>query len=389
MRRLILKWDCEIPEKVFHLLSLGATEGVLCPGLRRLRWEAYSHILPFYRLIISPTLTSLSLTYTSFFLESLEKELSIVQPVMMGLDTSSLQRLHLQLSIPKEASRQTESVVSSAVLRCGPALVNLAVFSPISDAAMQHIMQLPNLITWYAMNRPPMTLNLPLSNAFPRLDDLELVEEVSLEWLTLFTTTAHHASLEQNPHSPLNCGLVQRLDRLVTYPRVPVDAVFMAPILLFRGLVTLGLTSACYAPVPGCGFLLTDNDITEIATALPRLEEAVLGIVCSANSCQTTAAPLVSFSTRCRQLQHLEIHFKMKNLRHDLESVSADPRLDNLLSLQPRGVSHLSLSNAPYTINEDDVVAVLKRFRRIFPSLVEISGNDTSWGELNLRLREL
>ncbi|KAF9783787.1 hypothetical protein BJ322DRAFT_1219409 [Thelephora terrestris] len=387
MRRLVLTWKSGIPGEVFHLISLSLSDGVACPGLRELCWKANLNTLPFHRLFLSPKLTTLSLTYSSLSAESSERDLLILRPVIMGLDTFPLQHLHLQWWIPGEVGRQMESAASSAILRCGPALETLAVFSPVSAEAIQYVMQLPNLITWYTSNGPPNTLTLPLSEVFPQLDLLELVLEVSFEWLTFFTKTSCPISSGQNSRLPLNRGPIQRLGGLVTYPKVAIDAAFMSPIMLFRDLVFLRLTSAC-CPVLGCAFSLTDDDIAEIATALPRLGEAVLGIVCSVNSCQTTVASLVSLSTRCRDLELLEIHFNTANLRIDLESVSADPRLDTLPSLRTRDIFHLSLSNAPYAIKEDDAVPVLRGFRRIFPSLTEISGNTTPWKELSLRLSE-
>ena len=391
MRRLVFYRHAEIPTEVFHLVSLGSTEGVLCPGLRDLYFKADPYTLPFYRLFLSRKITRLSLTYSSLSRESPEKELSIIQPVIMGLDTFPLRYLRLSWQIRTKASMQVESVISSAVLRCGPALQKLYIFSPLSDAAVQHIMQLPNLDTWLAMNGPPRIPNLSLTGIFPKLNDLSLVSESSLEWLTLLTTAARHIPSDQNFHSPLNCGPVQTLSRLKVFPEVPINSVFVTPIMLFRELISLRLTSACpngLTAAPRCAFSLTDDNISDIAAALPRLEVASLGVTCSANTCQTTIASLVSFSTRCSNLELSEFHFNTTNLRNNLESVSADPRLDRLPSLRTHGIFRLSLSGAPYTISKDDVVPVLKGLRRIFPSLTRINGNDT-WEKLNSRLREV
>ena len=277
MRRLILKWDSGIPEAVFHSLSLWSAEGVLCPGLRLLHWESHSRILPLHRLVLSPTLNNLSLTYSSYYYESPELELSIIQPAIMGLDTSPLRDLRLQWYVSAESSKQMEFVASSAVLRCGPALKNLAMYSPLSDAAVQHTMQLPNLCTWHTMKGPPRIPNLSLSDSFPRLDHLSLISEASYEWLPLFTATPRHISFGQRFCSPPNSGPTKRLGRLVAHWRIPIDAVFMAPVMLFRELISLRLTSACSTGLiaaPSCAFSSTDDDIADIAAALPRLKVA-------------------------------------------------------------------------------------------------------------------
>ena len=388
MRWVILDSCPQIPEMIFRL---GLTEGVVCPRVRVLALRANFHNLPFYRFLISPKLTSLTLAYSSFPPKSMEEELSIIQPVIMGLETFPLQRLNLKLDIPG-ASGQMEPVISSAVLRCGPALKDLFINSPLSDAAVQHIMQLPNLDAWATANGPPRTPNLSPSNIFPRLHDLSLASEASLEWLTLFTKTTRRIPSGHNSYASPNRGPVQRLTRLVVHPRVPIDAVFMTPIMLFRELIFLSLTPTC-SPSPTataiCTFSLTDGDVAEIAAALPRLQEARFGIACRANSCKTTVASLISFSTSCRNLKYLMIHVNTTNLRNDLESVSTDSRLDSLPSLRTRNNFCLFVSGAPFTISEDEVAPMLKGFRRIFPSLTQINWADAPWKELNIKLQEL
>ena len=121
----------------------------MCPGLRDLALRADPETLPFHRRLISQKLTSFTLTFSPSFLKSMEEQLSIIQPVITRLDTFPLQRLRVHLYIP-EACIQTESVVSLAVLRCGPALKALAMDSPLSNAALRHIMQLPNLDAWHS-----------------------------------------------------------------------------------------------------------------------------------------------------------------------------------------------------------------------------------------------
>ncbi|KAF9780746.1 hypothetical protein BJ322DRAFT_279325 [Thelephora terrestris] len=391
IRRLYLNWNLGIPEAVFRLMSLGLSGEVLCPGLRQLFWSADFYTLQYHRLLLSPKLTLLLFSYSSSFAEPLERELSIVRPLIMELDTFPLQDLYIQWQTPEEVSRQMVPVVSSAVLQCGPALKRLLLAWPLSDAAVQHIMQLPNLDTWYAMNGPPPTSDLPPSDIFPQLHQLTLETYASLGWLIFFTTAARRRIPSgQNPHTPPDRGPVDRLRGLRTSLPVPIDAVFMSLVMQFRQLTTLKLGTACPNAPPTCAFGLTDENVADIAAALPHLQEAILGTVCSVNSCRTTVASLVSLSTRCKGLEHLGIHFNTTNLRSSLESVSGDPRLDGLPSLRTRdGGFCLWMSNAPYKIVKDDIVPVLKGFRRIFPSLTQINGDSTPWKELDQRLREV
>ena len=272
-------------------MSLGSTNGVLCPGLRSLYWWVVGATVPLHRLLLSTKLTALSLIHLPS--DSPEGELSVLQPVIVGLDTFYLRDLHIQWWIFDETSVQMESATSSAVLRCGPALEKLIVSSPLSDAAIQHIMQLPNLRTWNTASGPPSTPNLSLSDIFPRLDRLRLGGGKSLEWITFTTTTTRRIPSGQSSHSSIKHGPTQRLTLLEIFPKVTVDTVFMSRVIQFRELTIFSVWSAC-SPVQGCAFNLTDGDIEEIATALPRLEKATFGDVCSANSCRTTIKSLVS-----------------------------------------------------------------------------------------------
>ena len=72
------------------MVSLCLAEMVMCPGLRDLDLVANSDILPFYRLFLSPKLTGFSLNYSSSLLEPPEEVLSIIQSMVMGLDTFPL-----------------------------------------------------------------------------------------------------------------------------------------------------------------------------------------------------------------------------------------------------------------------------------------------------------
>ena len=359
-------------------MSLGSTDGVLCPGLRTLRWLAVGATVFLHRFLLSPTLTTLSFSYSP--LSPPERDLSILEPVIIGLDTFHLRYLFLLWSI-FETSVQMESA-TSAVLRCGPALEKLIVSSPLSDAAIQHIMQLPNLRTWHTVSGPPSTPNLSLSDIFPRLDRLRLGGGKSLEWIAFFTTTTRRIPSGQSSHSSIKHGPTQRLTLLENFPKVTIDTVFMSRVIQFRELTIFSVWSAC-SPVQGCAFILTDGDIEEIATALPRLEKATFGDVCSANSCRTTIKSLVSLSTHCRDLRFLEVHFNTTNLRDDLGLALTDPRLHDLPAHRTSDSFFLALSRAPCRISRHDFAPVLRGFRRIFPSLWQIRGDSASRKELN------
>jgi len=381
MRRLY--FNSRFPEEVLRLISTNLPNGTLFPGLRDLSWVFQPHTLPFYRLFLSPRLTHSSLYYSpAFRARNADEVFSSIASMILELDTLPLQSFRLGCPTHVQASRSLESAVSSAVLRWGPSLTSLSVSVPLSDAAVQHILRLPNLTAWRPMDGPPRVPDLSLSDAFPRLENLVLETEESLQWLPFFEAAARRIAPEQETHTPPNRGPCQKLIILECWVQDPVDIAFMTPITLFHGLINLTLVSYC-STMPGCIFSLTDDNIEKITTALPRLSEAIFGRVCSANSCRTTVSSLISFSIHCKSLVYLEIHFNTTNLRSDLDSVSTDPRLDNLPSFPEGEPFSLSLLDVPISISKEDIGPVARGFCRIFPQLERFEGIGTTVEELN------
>ena len=192
------------------MVPLNSSNGIVCPRLQDLTWTmAFCCSLPFYRLFISPHLTTFSFQYQYFRGRALDEILSNLTSMFVKLRTSSFQSLEVYLNID---TPDLKSAVSSAILRCGSSLTT------------------------------------------------------------------------------------------------------------FYGLVHLILGSPCSSR-GGCAFGLTDDDIAEVATALHNLVNAVFGSVCAANSCRTTLSSFLFLSTRCKNLEFLEVHFNTTNLRDNIQFV--------------------------------------------------------------------
>ena len=380
IRRLDFNLNPFIPDEVLRMISDNSPNGVLCPGLRELTWLARTY--PLNRAFLSNHLEKFSFRPPPIRSRLPGEVLSNLAPVITELPTSSLRSLRIDASVRGVSTSMTLGpAVSSTILRCGPSLASLSSPTPLSDAAVQHIMRLPNLTTWGAWNGPPMASVSSLSDAFPRLEALYLHVEASLKWLPLFEEIARQSSPEQGAHLRSYCGPGKKLTELRLWVEVSVDTSLISPITLFRGLVILMLRSSCRG-TGGCTFGLTDGDIARFATALPNLRSVSFGQVCPANSCRTTVSSLLLFSTHSKNLKHLEIHFNTTNLRDDLESMARNPRLRDSYGLPRCQLAQLSVSEAPLPIEEGDYEHVLAGFLDIFPSLVMISGESESWDEL-------
>ena len=365
------------------MISLNSLNGIVCPGLRNLTWAAQSYTLPFYRLFISPHLTAFSFQYTHFRGRDPDEVLSNLAPMIAELQTSSLQSFQVDLSINTALTlTNLDSALSSAVLRCGSSLTTLTMSVPLSDAAVQHIMQLPKLTTWTTTNGLPRVSDSSPPDAFPTLKSLELHTKVSIGWIPFFVANARRSSSGRSAHIPPNRGPDQQLTTLICRAGAPVDAAFISNIMLFHGLVHLELDSSCSSG-GGCAFGLADDNVAEIATALPNLTDATFGDVCATNSCRTTVCSLLFLSTRCKNLEFLEIHFNTTNLRDDLESMPENPRLRDLRAFPRCQLRRFSATNAPLWMHPEDYVPVATGFLDIFPSLYEVYGTAAGWDGLN------
>lgn len=365
------------------MISDNSPNGIMCPGLRELKWTGNHKPLPFPHLFLSPHLVTFS--FRSVLSPLSDEILSNVASAIAKLPTSSLQHLSIDGRIPKgPASTDLGTIVSSTVLRCGPSLTALYAPVPLSDAAVQHIMRLPKLTSWRAMNGPPTGFNLSLPYPFPQLETLELRTEASLEWLPVFKESARITSSGQDTHVPSHRGLGQKLTVLDSWVATPIDVSFMSPIVEFHGLVELMLGSSC-SGMGGCAFSLTDDDVAGIAIALPNLVHALFGDVCRVDVCRTTVCSLLFLSTRCKNLKTLEIHFNTRNLREDLELIPENSRLRGLCELPRCQLDQLKVGNAPFRIAKEDHGPVVAGFLHIFQSLYNIYGIDAGWDELSSR----
>jgi hypothetical protein len=361
------------------MISANSPNGFACPGLRELRWETYHEPLTFDRLFVSSRLTTLEFRCRGFEDQAQDWIVSKLVSVIAELQTSSLQSLTIIFPSAKGPTDPTlkslGAAVSSAILRCGPSFTKLSVPVPLSDAAVQHIMRLPGFTQWGARNGPPDVSDLSLPDTFPKLERLWIFEKASLKWLPFFKANTLRTLSGRVDHAPSNRGPGQNLTHLNSWESVPIDAAFMSPIMLFHRLVDLDLCAPC-SGTGGCAFGLTDDDVAEMAVALPNLVVARLGEVCSANTCRTTVASLLILSTHCRNLDNLEIHFSTRDILHDLKSIPEDPRLRDFFPLPRCPLGMLTVSEAPISLGEGRHELVAAGFLSIFPSLHNIYGVD-------------
>ena len=385
MRHIILDPHSGVSDEILHAISTNVPSRFLCPQLRVLNWKSSTN-LTFNRTFVSSNLTRFQFVCHPTNIEILGDLAS----VMAELQTSSLQWLVVDISVPEGPVLTNLTVaLSSAILRCGPFLNSIIVPVPLTDAAIRHIMRLPELFSWATRNGPPDVSGFPLSNTFPKLRQLSPCSVKALKWLPFFNANTYHTSSGRVVPVPRNHGPHQTLISIFSPYGAPteVDTTVISPILLFRGLVELQLESIC-SRAHGCSFHLTDDDVGKIVAALPNLTTLNLGRACSADSCETTIASLLIISTGCKNLKHLTLHFRTRNLLHDLKSMPNDPRLRDLFQLPRCGLELLDASRAPLRMAQG-YKRTAEEFLRIFPSIRKVSGGKKGWQMVNRKLQEL
>jgi hypothetical protein len=144
MRRLNFNLDPHAPEEVLRTISVDSSNRILCRGLQGLTWVARPFSLPLYRLFVSPRLTAFSFTCRSFGGRDPDEVFSNLTSMIAELPTSSLQSFPADLYLgAAPIPMDLKSAVSSVVFRCDPSLATLSLLLPLSDVAVQQIMNLP------------------------------------------------------------------------------------------------------------------------------------------------------------------------------------------------------------------------------------------------------
>ena len=381
-----------IGEDTSRILRLNSPAGGWFPALRDLSWCIASHNLPYVDLSFSPHLEkiSISLSFPWFTYGTPREVLTTIASAISALPASALQLLLVDCGRRKMPWTHLKDSFSSVALRCGPSLTEFASPVALSDAAVNHLIQLPNLRALRVKGPPPGYYTPSPPPVFPPLVEFTLGEHTAHGWLSLFERLEDRVSPTQDttPLSKLKGSL--KFLKVETLPGLIVGAPLTSPIRIFRNLVDLNVEALCllYGEGP-CGFRLNNIDVAELAKALPRLESFLLGYPCGENTCVTTVACLVSISIHCVKLRRLEVHFNTTNIVDDLKNILADPPFQQLRSLPRCTLTCLDTHQIPLILDGSDLETVVHGMISIFPSLEYCLGYEGIWDEISDRIEEI
>ena len=392
MFEIRLKQMDSLAEETFEQFRLNSPPDGWFPAVQKLTWYITKSNLPYAYMFFSLHLKSISihaaqiLTLTGCPSGLLPTLTSIIST----LPTSSLQFLSVNIPHLGELPRQyfTDSM-SSVILRCGSSLTTYNSSIPLSKAAVNHLIQLPNLHSLLVRGPPPDYPASSLPLVFPPLTDLHLAEGAAHGWLRLLERLDGTTSTIRGviPLSEAKESL--KFLHVQDPPGFTIDASLIPPVRNFRNLTVLDIDTYCGGGKDRCAFKLNNDNIAELAAALPQLQSLLLGHACSRNSCVTSAACLLSISVHCVKLESLEIHFNTTHFVEDLKNISNDPRFEQILSLPRSSLRYLDVYDTPVTLHDHDFETVVKEMVGIFPSLRGCEGYERGWYELSRRLRNL
>ena len=350
---------------IFFRLSRSSNGGVLFPRLEWLVWELEKTDIPLscFHLFLPPQLKEVAV-YTYHRISGIPRGQVEALAHIISFLTSSLEDLALKCGHRREAL--LEDSISSFVCRRGSSLRRFDSDVSLSEAATHRLMQLPNLRSWVVFHEPPRTLP-PV--AFPPLQELRL-EQAALPWLHLLAL--HKEDIIQNGFSSAtsHTNVRETLKSIDCSRDTIIDFTFLSSIVNFRNLVRLRVAGDC-SNVEGCIFHLTDDDVENLAAALPRLTNLQLVRPCQLNSCKTTVSCLLSLSTHCLGLEFLEIHFNTRTIVADIQRLlGGSPGRDKAKC----ELWYLKVGYLPLEVRGEDIETVAMGFKAIFPLLVSCHG---------------
>ena len=388
----VAEWS-GIGDDTIRSLRANRPAGGWFPALQGLYWCIASHNIPYTDLFFSPHLKKISISVSwswSGYRPPRGILPSIASAISM-LPASALQILFVDGSHREMPWAHFKDSFSSVALRCGPSLTEFTSPVSLSGAAINHLIQLPQLRVWRIEGPPPSYSTSSLTLLFPPLVEFTLGEGAAPEWLSLFKRLEDRASSTQGM-TPL-FRMKGSLESLTVNnsPGLTIDVSFASPIQIFRNLVDLNVLVRCHEEhnEGQCSFKLNDNNVAELAIALPRLEVLLLGHPCRENTCATTVACLFLISVHCVELRKLEIHFNTADIIDDLKDLSEDPRFQELRSLPRCTLTWLNAYQTPLTLDEPGFETVANGMVSIFPCLGCCEGVEEIWDEISEKIVEI
>ena len=348
------------------------------PNLRELHGWIEPALLSFLHRFVSPRLAVFSVCVDTDDRLGCSGYGSLTDAISV-IPGNSLRRFSLGEYQWENASTKFKHEVSAMVSRCGPALNYLNAGVELSEQAVLHVMQLPHLHTLKLTHESPPDITdafLQDTTVFPSVRSLTLATPTAHAWLPFLNDLRWRCSSPTATwglgQSQVQIGIHSSLEELYCgfgeAPKRPIIKQAFA----FKNLTTLEVGRLC--PPDRCSFDLTDDDLSALTKALPRLQKLLLGHPCWLNTCQTTFRGLNTLSTNCVGLTELVVHFNTTDIVEDVKSLLEGEDLDVQTPRKaPKcGVTSLPVFLTPLMVDKPDVDVIAKGLSFVFPKLGNI-----------------
>lgn len=361
----------------------------LLPNLKSLEWYSATDTFVYINLFWSPQLTSLNVRVIP--------DIPNVIHVLTSLPVETLEELRfLDLS----GDRTVQDAISNLVLRTTATLRSIEVSeSDLSDAAIRHVIRLPNLsdasVRFANLDRRTASLDA----SFPALRTLETGVDSEERWKYVLEDTKNlesvvlHSSTVLRPEEMtdvfgflINKGFHRTMYRLslAVVGSCDLTPLVLTPLLKFGSLTRLSVTSPC-DPIQ-CKSRLTDGALAQLAEALPQLVELFLGdIPCQSPAREVTLAGLLPLSTHCLHLKILQVHFSALDIPTDIpDDVLSRPSDQAPLNHNHCLLSQLVVGWLPISTFGKSPLIVAYFLHQMFPRLSKIlyTTHDSPWKEV-------
>jgi len=351
------------------------------PGLQHLGWTTSRAFLPWLHLLLSPALSDIHIDLNG------GRTTPVNAAVIKALPTTHLK--HIAFS-----TLHTNTEVDTALLDLFLKATQLASIYVQQEAKSDETSPPGGEVEG---EREPIELggltsiiirfkdeSIFLPNLFnrttlPKIQQIYLNHLGKTEWLgadDLFDSVLQSASP----------SVLRALRYASHYHGMDITSARIQPLRNFIALRTIRVTSSC--SMNRCKFLLADDDISAIASAMPNLVELHLGgTPCASTLVIVSMNSLVTLATNCTKLTDLQIHFDTADFINRAFDVTGEHIVPLQSTPSSCQLTELNVGRIPVSRGMDGCWAVGMALVQIFPKLKNIKYYQQlfgayDWGEV-------
>ncbi|KAF9786414.1 hypothetical protein BJ322DRAFT_1059470 [Thelephora terrestris] len=371
--------DCVPSDDILHLINLDRSGQILMPRLKLLNWTTGRASLPWLHHLLSPTLSVIHIDFNG------GRTTPVNVAVIKALPTTNLK--HIALST-LHTNAEVDGAVLDLILNSKP-LKSVYIQQEADTGGTSPYdgevegerapIELGNLMSMTVVfkTEPALLSSLFNRTTFPNIREIYVKHSGRTEWSgvdDLFDPMLRSASP----------GALHTLRYLSQYHGMSITTFRIRTLCRFVALRILRVTSLCTSNQ--CKFLLSDDDVSTIATAMPDLVELHLGGVPCASEVDVSINGIAVLAANCLKLTELQIHFDTARFIEKALDVSSEPTLPSQLTQSSCKLTQLIVGRISLSNGMNGYWTVATALLQIFPNLGSIKYSQHTfngdWGEV-------